>query len=121
MPARVSAGRRARRAGGGGGMNPQDELRGELVGDELAARRRDRYLVERDRKDKPVLPSPPDADDPAGQCAFLTAVLNLDRAHPITAGEHQGLEGGDGHIQLTRLDAPPLRFEPASRMSNAAK
>ncbi len=70
---------------------------------------------------KLVLPPAPDVGDPAGGCAWLTAVFNLDSAHPIVGGALQGLRGPEGHVVLRRLDAPPLRFEPVSRLNVPAK
>lgn len=70
-----------------------------------------------DEKGKLHLPSAPAPDDNAGQCAWLTASLALDHTHPITSGRHEGLRGAAGHVVLERLDAPPLRFEPASRIN----
>lgn len=74
-----------------------------------------------DVKGKLVLPAIPAADDVAGQCAWLTSVFNLAAAHPITGGVRQGLRGALGHAELRRADAPPLRFEPASRINQPAR
>lgn len=74
-----------------------------------------------DAKGKLVLPPTPAADDVAGQCAWLTAVFALDRQHPITGGAREGLRGAAGHVVLTRASAPPLRFEPASRINQPAR
>ena len=70
-----------------------------------------------DAKGKLTLPESPNANDPAGQCSWLTASFALDPEHPIIGGMHEGLRGAAGHVALTRLDAPPLRFEPASRIN----
>ncbi len=70
---------------------------------------------------KLVLPEMPASDDIAGCCAWLTCVFNLNPAHPITKGEHQGQRGPDGHISLTRADAPPIRFEPATKINTPGK
>jgi hypothetical protein len=48
-------------------------------------------------------------------------VLHLDPAHPVFEGVHQGPPDGSGHVELRRLDAPALRFEPASRISDARR
>jgi hypothetical protein len=79
------------------------------------------YEVKPDAKGKLILPAAPEPEDVAGQCAWLTAVFDLDRAHPITGGARQGLRGAAGHVELRRLNAPPLRFEPASRLNAAVK
>jgi hypothetical protein len=70
-----------------------------------------------DEKGKLILPPAPTSADPAALAAWLTEVFGLNRAHPIIAGAHEGLRGANGHVVLTRLDAPPLRFEPASRIN----
>lgn len=59
----------------------------------------------------------PAADDRAGQCAWLTAAFALDPRHPVTGGAREGLRGAAGHVVLDRAGAPPLRFEPASRIN----
>ena len=81
---------------------------------------RARYAVTYDSRKppKPVLPESPSRDDVADQADWLTAVLNLDWDHKITRGRHSGLEGGRGHVQLDRISAKPLRFKPASRITN---
>jgi hypothetical protein len=81
----------------------------------------DRPAVRVDRKGNLVLPEVPAPEDLDGCCAWLTAVFNLNRAHPIVRGEHQGLRGPAGHVVLHRLNADPLRFEPASRLNAPAK
>lgn len=68
-----------------------------------------------------VLPPKPAVDDPAGLCAWLTATFNLNPAHPITSGHHEGLRGVAGHVVLKRRNAPPIRFEPASRINTPAR
>jgi hypothetical protein len=90
--------------------------------DELAGRRRYEVTWDESRKPpRPVLPEAPAHDDAAGLAAWVTAVLNLDRAHPVTAGAYQGLSAGAGHVELRRLDATPIRFEPATKISNAQR
>lgn len=71
-----------------------------------------------DSKGKMVLPPVPDRGDTAGLCAWLTAVFELDRAHPITGGRREGLHGADGHVHLSRATAQPIRFEPARVINN---
>jgi hypothetical protein len=71
-----------------------------------------------DAKGKLVLPPAPPHDDPAGLCAWLTTVLALNPGHPITGGVRQGLAGPEGHVELRRADAQPLRFEPASQIDS---
>jgi hypothetical protein len=78
------------------------------------------YVVEVDAKGL-KLPETPALQDVAGQCAWLTAVLALDPAHPITSGERQGQLGPDCHIELRRADAWSLRFEPATRLNTPLK
>ncbi len=70
---------------------------------------------------KLLLPQKPGVDDTAGLCAWLTAVFNLSRARRITSGHHEGLRGAAGHVVLKRHDAPPIRFEPASRINTPAR
>jgi len=74
-----------------------------------------------DAKGKLLLPPAPEGDQPAELCPWLTAVLALDPRHPVTAGAHEGLRGAAGHVELKRLDAPPLRFEPAGRINTPMK
>lgn len=73
-----------------------------------------------DKKNKMHLPPVPAHDDTAGQLAWLTCVLNLHPAHPITSGAWQGQLGPDGHIALRRAGAPDLRIEPARAMNKPA-
>jgi hypothetical protein len=68
---------------------------------------------------KPILPPQPDGGDPAGQCEWITVVFHLAPAHPITSGAHHGPRGADGLVELARLEAPTIRFEPASRINSA--
>lgn len=96
--------------------------------DEVAARRSSRqhglYRVEWDKTRKPakpILPTPPGYEDDHGQSLWVTSVLNLDRSHPVVSAVHQGLSGALGHIVLQRLEAPEIRFEPASKISTAQK
>jgi hypothetical protein len=81
----------------------------------------DGYRILFDDKGKLLLPEIPAYDDPAGLCAWLTCVFNLDSAHPITAGVREGLRGPDGHVALRRASAPPIRFEPAARINNPTR
>jgi hypothetical protein len=96
--------------------------------DDLSARRdskaRGRYRVEwdHDRKPpKPVLPERPSHEDVSGQCSWVTAVLNFDQSHPVVRAKHHGLSGAGGHVILYRLEAPEVRFEPASKIGNTQK
>ena len=68
-----------------------------------------------------VLPPVPALDDIAGHCAWLTATFALDASQPITSGRLEGLRGAAGHVVLTRRNAPPLRFEPVSRINTPAR
>jgi hypothetical protein len=105
-------------------VSARDELGGMLRGDDLAQRRQERFAVvwdEARKPPKPVLPVLPALADLAGQSGWMTSVLNLDVAHPITGGVHQGLSGGAGHVELSRLGAEALRFEPASKIASAQK
>jgi Bifunctional DNA primase/polymerase, N-terminal/Primase C terminal 1 (PriCT-1) len=70
---------------------------------------------------KLVLPDVPQPDDLAGLAAWLTCVLRLDPAHPVTTAQHQGVRGQEGHVVIRRADAPPLRFEPAATISMARR
>lgn len=74
-----------------------------------------------DAKGRLVLPPVPSQDDFAGHCRWLTEAFNLDAQHPITRGAHEGLRGANGHVVLQRLEAPPVRFEPASRINTPAR
>ena len=65
-----------------------------------------------DKIPKLVLPDTPAHDDPAGLCAWLTSVLRLDPQHPITGAVRQGVAGPEGHVEIRRAGAPPIRFEP---------
>jgi hypothetical protein len=75
------------------------------------------YELKTDRKGTLRLPGTPERSDVAGLCNWLTAVFALDPAHPIVAGERQGVFGPEGHVELRRAEAPPFRFEPASRIN----
>jgi len=83
----------------------------------LTALRDAKATAEADTKAKLTLPVTPAPDDRAGQCAWLTAVFALDPSHPVTGGAREGLRGAAGHVVLNRAGAPPLRFEPASRIN----
>jgi hypothetical protein len=74
-------------------------------------------MVTFDAKGKLILPEVPTPTDIAGQCSWLTVAFALDPSHPIIGGAQEGLRGAAGHVVLRRLDAPPLRFEPASRIN----
>lgn len=79
------------------------------------------YEVGFDAKGKLQLPPPPAPDDMRGHCAWLTAAFNLDPGHPITRGERHGLAGPAGLVVLHRRDAPPIEFEPVSRITAPLK
>lgn len=68
---------------------------------------------------KLVLPEVPAHDDLAGLLAWLTTVLALDPAHPVTGVRHEGPRGGDGHVHITRAGAGPIRFEPCRQIATA--
>src|SRR4051812_14123725 len=63
----------------------------------------------------------PEAPDSRTRLAWLTVVLALDRNHPVTGGRHLGARGGGGIVELNRLSAPTLEFDPASVISNGQK
>jgi putative DNA primase/helicase len=88
-----------------------------------AAADSDRYAVTwtEDKTPKLVLPPVPDHDDTAGQCGWLTSVLNLDPAHPVTGAEHQGVRGSEGHVVIHRAGAKAIRIEPAEILSAARR
>jgi hypothetical protein len=68
---------------------------------------------------KLLLPDPPGHDQPVALCAWLTCVLNLDPAKPVTGAVHQGKLRTLGHVEIRRLDASPIRFEPAKLINTA--
>jgi hypothetical protein len=88
---------------------------------ELQRRRREPLTVEIDSKGKPVFPQVPDVDDAGALCRWLTAVFSLDPARPIVAARWNGHRGPNGIPELLREDAPPIMFEPASRINTPAK
>jgi len=90
-------------------------------GEQSAAPATAAYALEYDAKGNLKLPPTPDLQDVAGQCAWLTAVFALDREHPITSGERQGVFGPEGHVELRRAGARSIRFEPASRINTPLK
>src|SRR5579863_4382645 len=73
-----------------------------------------------DDKGRLELPTVPAYDDTAGLCAWLTAVFNLDSSHPVDGAVREGRRGPDGHVAIHRRNAPPVRFEPASRINAPA-
>jgi hypothetical protein len=79
------------------------------------------YKVMFDDKGKLLLPELQNHDDAAGLCSWLTASFNLDGRHRITSGIRQGVRGPDGHVVLARVDAAPIRFEPAARINNPTR
>jgi len=74
-----------------------------------------------DAKGKLLLPEAPPNDQLEALCNWLTVVLNLNPKHPVSAAVREGLRGPDGHVVLRRVDAPSIRFEPASRINNPAR
>jgi hypothetical protein len=74
-----------------------------------------------DEKGKLALPPTPEVDDLPGLSWWLTLVLNLDFSRPVISGERQGMRGPEGHVVLKRSGAPPLRFEPATRINTPAR
>ena len=84
-------------------------------------RRGGEYAVSFDDKGRLKLPPKPELGDVDGLCKWLTAVFNLNPEHPITGGERQGLHGPEGHVELRRAGAPPLRFEPVTRIANPTR
>ena len=70
---------------------------------------------------KPVLPELPPRGNHGERLAWLTAVLALDRAHPLIGGRHLGAGGATGVVELARYDAPLLTFDPASVIGNGPK
>jgi hypothetical protein len=81
----------------------------------------DTPTVSFDEKGKLVLGAVPAVDDIAGQGAWLTAVFNLDPAHPVTRAERQGIAGPEGHAELHRAGAPSIRLEPIKVVSAPAR
>lgn len=63
------------------------------------------------------LPPVPPLDDVPGLCLWLTCALNLDRQHAIHGGRRCGLRGPSGRAELFRVEAPPIIFEPVSRIN----
>lgn len=68
-----------------------------------------------------VLSASPEPTDIVGLCEWLTEAFDLTREHPITGGRREGIRGAAGHAVLTRFDAPPIRFEPVSRINTPAR
>jgi hypothetical protein len=100
-------------------VSARDELRALRAG--ATSSGTDPYGVMFDDKGKMLLPGIPEHEDTPGLCKWLTAVLNLDRSHPITRGIHEGLRGPDGHVILERAGAVSIRFEPASKINNPTR
>jgi len=67
------------------------------------------------------LPASPRPDQPAHLRAWLNCAFNLRPDRPIVDGERHGQAGPTGHIELRRRNAPPIRFEPATRITSPAK
>lgn len=79
------------------------------------------YVISFDDKGEMVLPGIPATDDRVGLCQWLTAAFALDTGHPITEGRRLGVAGPEGHIELKRAGAEPIRFEPATKLNTPAK
>lgn len=63
----------------------------------------------------------PKQDDREGLCQWLTLSLGLDPDHPITNGRRLGTHDTNGSAMLERSGAPPLRFDPITRLATPAK
>jgi hypothetical protein len=72
-------------------------------------------------KPKLVLPDAPAYDDPVGLCAWLTCVLQLDPAHPVTGAVREGLRGPEGHAEIRRAGSRAIRFEPIALVYTARR
>jgi hypothetical protein len=79
------------------------------------------YEIAIDAKGKLALPDAPALDDPAAQCAWLTCAFGLDPHHPVRGGRRGGVRGPTGHAEIYRVDAPPIRFEPVTRLNTATR
>lgn len=85
-------------------MNPLDQL-----AEAQAARPK--------RRGELVLRDLPPHTEQQALCQWLTETFALDEQHPITGGVRHGLAGPEGHVELRRFAAPPIRFEPATRIN----
>ncbi|HWK28079.1 MAG TPA: hypothetical protein VNS09_16055 [Solirubrobacter sp.] len=94
-------------------------LRGGLSANGAAPARA--YAVSIDEKGELILPDVPVHDDCVGLAGWLTAVWNLDPAHPITDGRRLGVAGPEGHVELRRAGTDAIRFEPASKLNTPQK
>ena len=55
-------------------------------------------------------------------CAWLTVAFALDPQHPIVSARRHGHAGPESHVELRRAGgAPPISFEPASRINGPMK
>jgi hypothetical protein len=72
-------------------------------------------------KGKLQLPPTPELQDVAGLCSWLTVAFALDPQHPIVSGKRHGHAGPECHVSLSRAGAPPIAFEPATRITNPMK
>jgi hypothetical protein len=70
---------------------------------------------------KLVLPDVPQHDDPVALADWTTSVLQLDPRHPVIGAVHEGLRGPEGHVEIRRASAPPIRFEPAASINTARR
>jgi hypothetical protein len=77
--------------------------------------------ISTDDKAKLVLPPVPPHHDRQRLAEWLTVAFALDAQHPIIDGARQGVDGPEGQVELKRLDARSIRFEPASRINQPNK
>ena len=64
------------------------------------------------------LPPLPDSDDTPALCVWLTSAFALDASRPIVGGRWLGVRGPDGHVELRRGGARPIRFEPVRHVNS---
>jgi hypothetical protein len=93
----------------------------QKLDDELEQKRQQKRRPSVDAKGKLKLPPKPEHDNIAGLCSWLTAVFLLDPEHPITGAVRQGQHGPEGHVELSRRGALPIRFEPLTRLVHPAR
>lgn len=72
-----------------------------------------------DKTPKLMLPAVPEHDDLPGQLEWITSVFQLDPDHPATGVAREGRRGKDGHIEIRRAGAAPIRFEPTGAIYTA--
>lgn len=86
-----------------------------------SAHLRPSYAITFDDKGEMILPDVPDHEDRVGLSQWLTVAFELDPDHPITEGRRLGVAGPEGHIELKRAGAEPIRFEPATKLNTPPK